>query len=411
MIKKIRLLLILISLNSIVLYSQKDTDSLLFKLNDLRGKSEKLESSGKYRQALQIYKQFASLKEALTDSIIAKQLRNLKEKHEKEGIIYELKLKQAENDKFESDKKRREWWIIFLIVAFPSVSIFLILFYRQLRINHKAKILIQQQNEQIGKHNEILEKHTKEISDHLTYASIIQSAILTIQNMFEENFTEHFIFFKPKHIVSGDFYWITKKGNKIFLAVADCTGHGVQGAFISFLGMTYLNEIVNKAQLEYTDEILSQLSDKLNQSLSGNDLTFEAKDGMDIALCIIDREKMELQFSGAFSPIFIISNNNLEVLRGDRIPIGFSMKNDVYFSRHHYKLIDGDIIYLLTDGYCDQLGGESRKKFMTKRFNHLLLDIYQSPLEKQKEWLNKTILDWMGDNDQVDDITVIGVKI
>jgi serine phosphatase RsbU (regulator of sigma subunit) len=120
---------------------------------------------------------------------------------------------------------------------------------------------------------------------------------------------------------------------------------------------------------------------------------------------------MELQFSGAFNPIFIISNNNLEVLRGDRIPIGYSMKNDVYFSRHHFKLNKGDIIYLLSDGYCDQLGGESRKKFMTKRFSHLLLDIYQFPLEKQMEWLDKTFSEWKGDNDQVDDVTVIGVKL
>jgi serine phosphatase RsbU (regulator of sigma subunit) len=132
---------------------------------------------------------------------------------------------------------------------------------------------------------------------------------------------------------------------------------------------------------------------------------------MDIALCIIDTEKMELQFSGAFNPVFIISNNSLEVLRGDRIPIGYTMKEDVFFSRQHLQLNAGDIIYLLSDGYCDQLGGESRKKYMTKRFNHLLLDIYQFPLEKQKEWLDKTFSEWMGDNDQVDDVTVIGVKI
>ena len=411
MIKKTILLLSLLSLNMVLLYSQADADSLLHRLNDLRKKSEKLELKGNYRQALNLYKQYADLKDTIIDTLHTGQIRDLKEKYEKEGIINELRLQQAEKEKSESDKKRREWTIIFLIVAFPFISIFLILFYRQLRINQKAGILMQQQNEQIKIQRETVEKQTGEISDHLKYARIIQSAILAIQSSFEENFAEHFIFFKPKQIVSGDFYWTARKDGKIYLAVADCTGHGVQGAFMSFLGMTCLNEIVNKTNLEYTDEILSQLGTKMSQSLSENDLTVDAKDGMDIALCIIDPEQMELQFSGAFSPIFIISNNNLEVLRGDKITIGYSLKTDLYLSRHHFKLNKGDLIYLLTDGYCDQLGGEARKKLMTKRFNHLLLDIYQFPLEKQKEWLDKTFVDWMGNNDQVDDVTVIGVKI
>lgn len=411
MIKKTGILLILIGLSAVFLSAQPGADSLLIKLNNLYKQSENLESSGLYQKALHYYRQYTELKDSLMDTLHVRQMRDMKDKYEKERIISELKSRQAENEKMESIKNRREGWIIFIIIAFPSFSILLILFYRQIRINRKSRILIQQQDEQINQHNEVVERHTREISDNITYASIIQSAVLSLQSVFDESFEEHFIYFKPKRIVSGDFYWTTRRDNKIFLAVADCTGHGVQGAFISLLGMTFLNEIVNKMQLEYTDEILSQLKEKLSQSLSGNDLTFEAQDGMDIAFCIIDRKNMELQFSGAFSPLFVISNNNLEVLRGDRIPIGYSAKEDVYFSRHHFKLNEGDIVYLLSDGYCDQLGGETRKKFMTKRFNHLLLDIYQHPLEKQKEWLDKTLIDWMGDNDQVDDITVIGVKI
>ncbi len=411
MIKKTTLLLGFIVLNVIFLPAQPDADSLIFEIDNLRKRSENLESAGNFRKALQVYRQCTELKDSLMDTLFARQVKDMKAKYENERMISEFNLAQAEKNRIEGIKKRREGWIIFFIVAFPSVSILLILFFRQLRINRKSLYLLSQQKEQVEQHDAVVEKYTREISDHLTYASIIQSAVLSLQSVFEENFEEHFIYFKPKRIVSGDFYWTTRKGNKIFLAVADCTGHGVQGAFISLLGMIFLNEIVNKMQLEYTDEILSQLREKLSRNLSGNDLTFEAQDGMDIALCIIDRESMDLQFSGAFSPLFIISSNNLEVLRGDRIPIGYSMKDDVYFSRHHFKLHEGDIIYLLTDGYCDQLGGESRKKFMTKRFNHLLLDIYKYPLEKQKEWLDKTLIDWMGDNDQVDDITVIGVKI
>ncbi|MBN2215178.1 MAG: SpoIIE family protein phosphatase [Bacteroidales bacterium] len=411
MIKRITLLLIIVSFNTVFIYSRSDTDSLLERINELRIKSEELGSQGNYKQALQLYKQYAGLKDSVIIALHTDQISNLREKYEKEAIINEMKLQQAETERSVSDRRKHNRTIILWIVAFAVLAILLLLFYRHLRISRKTMSLMQQQNAQFKNQNETIENQSGEIASHLTYASIIQSAILTHYSAFEENFSEYFIFFKPKHIVSGDFYWTTKKDKTIYLAVADCTGHGVQGAFIGFLGMTYLNEIINKMQLQYTDDILSQLSTKIRQSLSENDLTFEAQDGMDIGLCMIDTEKMELQFSGAFNPVYIISRNNLEVLRGDRIPIGYSTKEDVYFSRHHFKLSEGDIIYLLSDGYCDQLGGEGRKKFMAKRFSHLLLDIYQFPLEKQKEWLDKTFYEWMGNNDQVDDVTVIGVKI
>ena len=184
-----------VCLNCVILYSQPDTDSLLFKLNNLREKSENLELTGNYRRALQFYRQYTEFKDSLMDTLHVRQMRDMKEKSEKERIISELKLQQAEKEKSESDKKRGEWRIILLIVAFPTISIFLILFFRQLKINQKTKILIQQQNEQIKKHNEIVERHTKEISDHLTYAGIIQSAVLTLHSVFEENFEEHFIYF------------------------------------------------------------------------------------------------------------------------------------------------------------------------------------------------------------------------
>ncbi len=411
MIKKTILLFFLFSLNLVLLYSRPDADSLLYKLNNLRKESEKFELKGNYKQALQLYRQYAELKDTVINTLHTDQIRDLKEKFEREKIVNELKLQQADKVKSEADLRRHEWKAIFLIIAFPIIAIFMLLFYRQLKINHKIRKLMQEKNDQFESQKETIDIQSKEISNHITYASIIQSAILSFQNTFDEYFTEHFVFFKPKHIVSGDFYWSTRKDNMIYLSVADCTGHEVQGAFLSFLGMKYLEEIVNRMHPVYTDEVLSQLSIKINQSLSENDLMFEAKDGMDIALCIIDTEKMELQFSGAFNPVFIMSNNSLEVLRGDRIALGYSTKEDVYFSRQDLKLNTGDIIYLLSDGYCDQLGGESRKKYMTKRFNHLLLDIYQFPLEKQKEWLDKTFSEWMGDNDQVDDVTVIGVKI
>ncbi|NJK85684.1 MAG: SpoIIE family protein phosphatase [Bacteroidales bacterium] len=215
----------------------------------------------------------------------------------------------------------------------------------------------------------------------------------------------------PKQIVSGDFYYLTKRKNKIIVAVADCTGHGVPGAFMSMLGIAHINEIVNTAEFDCADQILNELKERIMNSLHQRDEESKSKDGMDIALCIIDLENLEMQFSGAYNPVYIMTNNNLEVLRGDRMPIGFHYKEDCYFTCHHYSLKKGDTIYLFSDGYCDQFGGENHNKFMTKRFNHLLLDINQYPLPKQKEWLENTMREWMDDKDQVDDITVLGIKI
>lgn len=409
-IKKSALLLFIIFSIPIFITGQ-DIDSISNEYDYLRFKSESLEGEGNYRKALQFYKQYDILRDSVINQHYEARLAELEKLLDEERNIHETDIREVETNKLNSDRQRNELGIIILIIAFPVFIILLILLFRQNKNRLLAEKLLQHQNKEAGKYSGALEKLNKEISDNYLYAKLIQSAVLSSHSQFEENFSEHFIYFKPKYQVSGDFYWTCRQGKKTFIAVADCTGHGVQGALISMLGITFLNEIVNKMHLEYTDEILNQLKEMLYQKLPGDYDGLEVKDGIDIALCIIDLEKMELQFSGAFNPLFIISSNNLEILRGDRIPISFSTKDSVYFSRHNFSLSEGDIIYLLSDGYYDQFGGENRKKFTTKRFSHLLLDIYQFPMEKQKEWLDKTIRDWMGENEQVDDITIVGVKI
>lgn len=301
--------------------------------------------------------------------------------------------------------------VILILIIIAVATIIFITIYNWL-VNRKIfNAILRKKDDESIIEKELSINQKKEISDTILLANSIQSALLTPGYLFQEHFSEHFIFFKPKQFVGGDFYWMASKGSKVIVAVADCTGHGVSGALMSLLGIACLYEIVNKSNLEFSDEVLNLLKDKILKSLPAYDKTSDRKEGMDIAICIFDRQKMEAQYSGAYNSLYIISNNNLEILRADRIAIGLSEKSEGYFTRHNFNLKEGDIIYMFTDGYCDQFGGENRKKFMSKRFSHLLLSIYEFPMEKQKEWIDKTLTDWMNNSEQVDDITVIGLKI
>ncbi|MBN2611374.1 MAG: SpoIIE family protein phosphatase [Bacteroidales bacterium] len=260
-----------------------------------------------------------------------------------------------------------------------------------------------------------IEKRTSfygtEPTDTDGFASIIQSFLLPEEDLFQLLFSEHFIFYKPRFKSSGDFYWLTTKNQKIFVAVGDSTGHEVHGALVSMAGMYFLNEIVYKEGKENSDEIIELLREKLIQCFQYNPLKNLFQETIDISLCVIDREKMEAQFTGAYNSLYVISNNNLEVYRADRIAVGYPNKENSFFTRQNFSISPGDVFYMFTDGYSDQFGGENRKKFMNKRFSHLLLNIYQNSMDKQKEWLEKNLAEWMQDNAQVDDITVIGFKI
>ena len=373
--------------------------------------SELYEEEGRYNKALEYYKNYTLLKDSLINEENVRQISEMEAKYDSEKKSREILLQKATIEKKELENKRQRMVIFLAVLAIVSILVVSLLIYRQFRLKKKANILLQQQHDEIKAQRDKIAQQNKEITDSITYASIIQSAILTPHSLFEKLFPEHFIYYRPKQLVSGDFYWLNQKAGKTIVVVADCTGHGVPGAFMSMLGMAYLNEIINKSDIEFTDEILNELRSRMIESLHQTDENTQAKDGMDIAICIIDPEKMEMQFSGAFNPVYIISNNNLEVVRGDRIPIGFSLRTDAYFTRHSITLHKDDIVYLFSDGYCDQFGGENRKKFMSKRFAHLLLDIYHYPMDKQREWLDRTLTEWMGNNDQVDDITVVGIRI
>ncbi|MEE4115410.1 MAG: SpoIIE family protein phosphatase [Marinilabiliaceae bacterium] len=280
-------------------------------------------------------------------------------------------------------------------------------------------------------------KQKDELEASIHYASRIQRAILPSERSLKGKVDDYFILFRPRDIVSGDFYWVSEKGQKLFIVASDCTGHGVPGAFMSILGISFLDEIINKTGNTNTDEILNQLRTHVTESLKqleGGDE--ETKDGMDMGILVINYSNEQIEFSGAYNPCWVVreltkeekqryTKGTLELDRGslcngqhvldtidaDRMPIGVSSQMANSFTMHRKKLEKGETYYLLTDGYSDQFGGERGRKFLKKNLKKLILEIQGVPMKQQKELLEKSLVDWMGTNDQVDDILIMGIKV
>jgi sigma-B regulation protein RsbU (phosphoserine phosphatase) len=253
-------------------------------------------------------------------------------------------------------------------------------------------------------------KYLELIKDSLNYAEKIQKAVLPSQALLNEVFSESFILLKPKDIVSGDFYWLNHAGNNFLIAAADCTGHGVPGAFMSMLGVTLLNEIVSGNRLKNPKQILNFLRKRIKTLLQQTGKDMEQKDGMDIALCTINTKNLQLQYAGAFNPLYIFRNHKLIEFKADRQPISIYIK-ETDFTNHRIDLKKGDAIYIFSDGYWDQLGGSQNRKFNVKQFKQLLNDIHDMPMTKQYDILNQTFEDWKGANDQLDDVLVMGMRM
>jgi serine phosphatase RsbU (regulator of sigma subunit)/ligand-binding sensor domain-containing protein len=276
-------------------------------------------------------------------------------------------------------------------------------------VSERTAEVVRQKDEIVQK-NVVLELQKKEIEDSIRYARRIQSAVIPSEKVCRELFPGSFVFFRPLNIVSGDFYWISNAGNKIVFAAADCTGHGVPGAFMSMLGVAFLNEIVNKDHITVPDLILNQLRDKVIQALQQHGVSGEARDGMDIAIVSMDREAGKLEFAGAYNPLIMIRKGEISEIAGDKMPIGI-YDNMRAFSKHEMTIEKGDVFYMFSDGYEDQFGGPEGKKFKSKRLKNLLLEICNYPVDKQKETLERNFEEWKGDLPQVDDIVVVGIAI
>jgi serine phosphatase RsbU (regulator of sigma subunit) len=276
------------------------------------------------------------------------------------------------------------------------------------------------EKEEVEKQKKIVEVKNKDITDSINYAQRIQQAILPLPEDISKVFPESFIYFQPRDIVSGDFYWFYKSKRKdknwVYIAVADCTGHGVPGAFMSMIGNTLLNEILNEKQIYETDQILNHLHIEVRAALKQDTAQNTTNDGMDIALCRIDLETLELQYAGANRALYIYKNTKDGIefvdVKPNKFPIGgYQAETTRSFTPHHIQLKQNDTIYIFSDGYADQFGGVSNKKFMVKRLQNELIAIQNLPMSEQKFLVQKLVMDWKGDAEQVDDILMIGVKV
>ncbi len=264
----------------------------------------------------------------------------------------------------------------------------------------------------ISKQKEQIEEQNKHITDSIRYAKRIQNAILPPDNYIKSIMPNSFILYRPKDIVSGDFYWINELDKKVVVAAVDCTGHGVPGAFMSIVGSNQLTHAVNVVNARKPSDILDALNKGVTETLREKNSESSVRDGMDISLCSIDYKKLKVQYAGAYNPLYLVRNNELIQYKADKFPIGQGASLEVRkYKNNEIDVQKGDMLYIFSDGYADQFGGPRGRKFMYKAFRNILTEISNEPMDKQREILNKTIDEWRGDLEQVDDIIVIGIKI
>jgi serine phosphatase RsbU (regulator of sigma subunit)/tetratricopeptide (TPR) repeat protein len=395
--------------------------------------SEIFERQNNIRKAYDFQKRYA----AVTDSII--EVKQMTQSAEMQ-VSYEIQQQENEiailtKDQELSTETIAKQKIIGFAIGGGAflLLVFAIFLYRSNLHKQRTNKLLRHQKRDIEDKNAELEIHQKAIEDKnkkiekinknitgsINYASRIQKAMLPKPELFKDFFKDAFVFFKPREKVSGDFYWISKNDEeeKVIVAAVDCTGHGVPGAFMSLIGNSYLNQIINTQKITTPDLILNLLH--INIRLSLNQEENQSRDGMDIALCVIDYKNNTIEFSGARNPMFFILNNELVQVRGDNMDIGgMQREKERRFNKQVIPIEKGMCLYLFSDGYQDQFGGKDRQKYMRKRFKEYLLEIHKLPMDEQRYVLEQNFEKWRdcGDGsgsicDQIDDVLVIGLQL
>ncbi len=304
-------------------------------------------------------------------------------------------------------------YFLYVVLAIFAVWIIVKLYTRRLKQDKiRLEGIVRERTAEIRLQRDEIAEQKQSIEDSILYASRIQKAILPSKELADELLPEHFILFRPRDIVSGDYYWMNKIDDKTIIVAADCTGHGVPGAFMSMLGVSFLNEIVLKEHVIEANKILNNLRERVKHTLKQEGKEGEAKDGMDVALVVIDEQAKKLYFSGAYNPVLIYRGTELTEIKADRMPIGIYIREKESFTLNEFDYQPGDTFYIFSDGYPDQFGGEKGQKFRIKAMKELLEEIQSKTLTEQKEILNTTIEEWMGDeHEQIDDMVIIGVRL
>jgi len=309
----------------------------------------------------------------------------------------------------------KTWWFYLLCLILAIAAVVFYVKWREKSLKERQEFLeteVQKRTEELRKEKEIVDKQNQNIKESISYAKKIQQAILPPLNDVKKALPNSFIMYEPKDIVSGDFYWVHESKEKTLFAAVDCTGHGVPGAFMSIIGHNLLDKVVKEHNITEPAKILDILSKEIQKTLRQNSNEDGVKDGMDLSVCSIDKNSNTLEFAGAYNPLYLIRKGEIKEVKSDKIPIGKKgVESGKQFNNTVIPLEKGDMLYLFSDGYADQKGGPKSKKFYYPPFRQLLTDIHSLPLEKQKETLEKTMLDWKGNIEQYDDMLIFGVKI
>ena len=425
-----------------------------------------------FEQACKYLKLFKLMNDSIFNIESARQVKEMEAVYQTEKNQKEIELLNKDKELQQIEISKQEMLKYSFFIGFALMLILSFVVYMNYSQKKKANIILTEQKKQIEEKNEVLNQQNEEISaqrdeiesqrdivtyqkdkieeihNQLTssiyYAKRIQNAVLPNKEFLDKTLKDYFVYFKPRDIVSGDFFWINVRKNYLLIAVADCTGHGVPGAFISMLGISFLNDIVARDDITQADHVLNTLREYVLKSLQQKgsegehkDITFSdsssVKDGMDISFVCINTEpvytesgieKYKVQFAGANNSLYLVtgeasqqpatSNQQLIELKGDKMPISI-YRNMNEFTNHEFTLQKGDTIYLSTDGFCDQYGGPDDRKFLSRNFRKLLFNISANPMNKQKGILSDTLASWMNNKgktyEQTDDITVMGIRL
>jgi serine phosphatase RsbU (regulator of sigma subunit) len=357
-----------------------------------------------HRRALDYFKLHSAIRDSIKNKDMNQAMADMQVRYETEVLEKNNQLLTANAQLDGAQIKQQRILIFFFIFVLLAISAMVVLLIRQSNQRKRTNLELSQKNA-------LITEQKKEITDSIHYASRIQTALLPPGDYIDKLIPERFILYLPRDIVSGDYYWLTEKNEKVICMAADCTGHGVPGAFMSMLGISFLNEIVSRHEDVHTDVILNELRAQVIKSLHQTGKEGGSQDGMDVALYILDFKIMTLEFSGANNPLFLFRNGEMIELKADKMPIGIHTKAHEPFTRHNLDIKKNDMIYTFSDGYPDQFGGPHQKKFMIKNFKKLLAEIHKDPPEAQKQALVDYLNSWMSEADQVDDIIVIGVRV
>ena len=410
-------------------------DEYVYMLNEIVNKAINLRLKAKYCSAKknifeskQIYDSayyYSELEKLFDDSVL-----NLKKQEQIMILSEEFDSKKKENDirllKTEHERdllviERRNIQLIYSVCGGIIFLILTVLAYKGFKDKKAANEIIAETNEELNQTNEELaaqrdeiesqknkiETAHKEIRDSIVYAKRIQDAILPSMEAMNKALKDGFVLYQPKDVVAGDFYWMEQFQNRVYVAAADCTGHGVPGAMVSVVCSNALSKAVLEDNLIDVDKILNRTREIVIDKLTKSG---EVKDGMDISMACFDFKNMKLEWAGANNPLYLLRNGTIQITRGDRQPIG-ATENPTPFAKHIFDIQSGDIVYLFTDGYPDQFGGKMGKKMSNKKFREKLIEVSSAEMEKQKEFLAEYFAEWKGAEEQLDDVCVIGIKI